>query len=302
MYNKTDRGGIGIYNVKCKSTALLLTHVKDIINCVGKTWFPFARYWLGFRLRGENRDLDSNSLPRAETMPPFYQKCLTAFSIIKGEYPNLDWKKERSKTFYTKLLEIELDKPHVEIKRPLRDYEPTWKLIKNAHCTNKVKDMHWKLVHEILPTGDFLYTHHITRDVRQRHCRFCTGIEDSDHLYYRCAISDQLWMFIQIILNGCPDKVPITLNNVLLKEHWRACTGCTTLVLEGNYTLWLCRNEAKFQDFKFTSEQIVYRYRNRIKLFMKADYWQGLNHFKRFWPTNERLYRLSTDNDLLFQI
>src|SRR5207253_957102 len=117
MFNSTQQGGIGICNVKCKSTALLLTHVKEIINLADKTWFPFARYWLGFRLRGENPALDSNSLPRTEKMPYFYEKCFIAYTIIKGENPDLDWKKELSKTLYTKLLEMEIEKPHVEIKR-----------------------------------------------------------------------------------------------------------------------------------------------------------------------------------------
>lgn len=81
-------------------------------------------------------------------------------------------------------------------------YELNWNkiwMMPFKYCiNNKIKEVHWKIIHNIYPTNSF--TSKIL-DTDEK-CTFCnTEIETLDHLFYNCVFSQELWLKLETFLS-----------------------------------------------------------------------------------------------------
>lgn len=78
-----------------------------------------------------------------------------------------------------------------------------------SYCiNNKIKEVHWKIVHNIYPTN--LYFSKFM-DIEDK-CVFChTEVETLNHLFYECSFSCVIWSNIETFLQQ-KTNVPVKLD------------------------------------------------------------------------------------------
>ena len=90
----------------------LSSNVKLCIYLIYKNWLIimmlsgpfFAKYWLGIQLRRFNPSLASNSFPHSDSIPPFYQVCISTFRKLLDIYPGISVSSIKTRDFYQRLL------------------------------------------------------------------------------------------------------------------------------------------------------------------------------------------------------
>ena len=110
------RGGLGIVNFKIKADALKLASIISLCSTANSKPFYFIKYFLGHNLsflRPEWSFLRDNSFPSAQTLTPFYSKCLSVLASLRRILSCQDWRDFvfTSKKCYTILLKEKPSSP-----------------------------------------------------------------------------------------------------------------------------------------------------------------------------------------------
>jgi hypothetical protein len=68
--------------------------------------------------------------------------------------------------------------------------EKLWKYVWKIQDPNKMKIVLWRMIHDCLPTGHQLVTHHIPANDQ---CMFCGQMEKVEHLFLLCPYARAVW-------------------------------------------------------------------------------------------------------------
>lgn len=77
------------------------------------------------------------------------------------------------------------------------NWKNTWLFPFNYCINNKIKELHWKIVHNIYPTN--LYASKFSD--KNSKCSFCDlEIESVTHLFYECTLVQNIWTKLELFL------------------------------------------------------------------------------------------------------
>jgi len=114
LLGPVQEGGLGIIDFSCKSKALKVSYVFDIVNRADTKDFYLLKYFLGLklaRLRPEWSPLRDNSGPSALKPTNFYQHCLKCITDLENRINDRSNFKHNSKSCYLKFLQETVTTP-----------------------------------------------------------------------------------------------------------------------------------------------------------------------------------------------
>ena len=194
------------------------------------------------------------------------------------------------------------------IENCLLNFKEVWK---NVHCSfvdNHVKDLSWRIVHNVLPVNDYLYSLHILQ--RNTPCYFCNAnTENLLHLFYECVFVQPIWDKILNILNklsGTSIQVDVSLivYNNFTHSQFKDVTLYEMFLLFVNttkYQIWKFRNTRKHERKKESQDVIFASIISCLKLRCHVDFYRlSLNDFKRYWCRNSTLATCTDEHNFVF--
>lgn len=127
LYNDLGDGGLRLVNIALKLQAFHLLHIQRLITLEEEVkWKFFAIYWLGITLRAFEPSLASNLVPHSFSPPPFYEAMLRSLRVFMGLRPNTVFGTLCTKVVYWELVNSRVERPHIETKHPLVDFDGAW--------------------------------------------------------------------------------------------------------------------------------------------------------------------------------
>ncbi len=200
----------------------------------------------------------SNNTPRPDDnyRPKFYNDVLQA--IKKIDIKQVKWE---TSYFYTQIIEKEYKHPkaYENFWKNVNGIEPEemWKHIYTSHANGKQQDIHFKFIHRILPTNDFMKKRFKGRGYNQTDpkCKGCTETETNEHIFFQCIHAKDLWAFIKPsiakLLQNTPFKMfKLTMNTTHKNIALVRRKLVITLIQITLHTIWLNRNRLKFKNEK----------------------------------------------------
>jgi hypothetical protein len=92
--------------------------------------------------------------------------------------------KLNSKSIYSALQKVNFQEPRISRKHPGINFESTWKAVSHRALNPQVRDLGFKIVHEILPTKDFLRKYVFIKNPK---CCLCKSQTESiQHIFKLC--------------------------------------------------------------------------------------------------------------------
>ena len=177
---------------------------------------------------------------------PFYKECLQALQGVITANPNFFSQGQSCKYFYHLFLEARAHTPKVCSTFPHIPFQKAFRDLKCKHSDPLTLNVCFKLCHDVLPVAYrfFLWNYPVVK-----HCSFCrTECETVDHLFYGCS-------YVYAIKNTVPTLIEKVSNLTLttqvkssgpLSENAQFRSTALILLFEYRYTIWTCRNRARF--------------------------------------------------------
>ena len=282
-----SKGGLGVLNPDRQIQALNLKAFGDIISPDPKDhWVYLAQYWIGRRIglchQGWRYLSHNNNRPHSETYPSFYNV------FIKFVPLHLDL--FTSTSLQTNIIYIFLQQAHYEKRNALNNqvifelkgpkqweyeilaklpWEQGWLLSYQGYNPYYVQDSLWKLRHHIFLTG--VRIHSTFRRLKSinsmgRNCKTCSVPETALHLFAECNIAKAVWKhFLPALKKVLPKNTLFIQPHIMLGlfhnpnspqadlPYRLAVTLVSTIV----HSLWIARNEQRFNNIPPNSSQII---------------------------------------------
>ena len=306
-----DLGGLSVVHALEKSRALKLRwvpHVGD--DSYTAKWVHLARYWVGFPLSRRMKGwsfLRANNLPKhlGGNPPLVYQSILTAVDRIGFDFDLLP--DHHVKTFYRFLLDWRGFLPCIgawerDLSISLRTAS-LWKNIYGGLCTNRERDIAWKIAHRIVKTRAFL--HGWQRLNVPNCCAVCNVPETIPHVFHECTNALPVWGWVSPIIDKIYGyHVPLTSPIILLGHGLPHLPSdgpafrlglCILRITLGE--LWAVRNEITFEHKVITPDQTIRRITARVKHRLYAAF--HLNSrpdFSKQWAVNNALVTVRNEH------
>ena len=193
LYRDSSDGGLGLFNVKVRSTALLIrTFIETAAN-------PTFRHSLYHEVLYRYHVLGEVTLPDPG-YPPYYDK--TFFDTIKHYKDNstLNISVMTTKQWYQVLLDDQVlmspadeDSPatllpvRAELLHPSTDWACTWTLSRTKGLGSDLTAFLFRLLHQLLPTQDRVSRLVGGQDEHPGRCSLChQEVEDQIHAFFTC--------------------------------------------------------------------------------------------------------------------
>ena len=267
-----EEGGLKIPNLKTKFHALYLSHLQKLI-CESKAkWTYFAKYWIGFQLRKFNPSFASNNFPHSEYVPPFYTECLSALEIFHKVCPDDTFGNIQTKSFYNFLLTTITVKPRILTLCPNINFKSVWKNIYSPSIDPRVRDIMYRLSHDVAYVNYYLYYKGITKD---KLCQICSKTETVNHLFLECSVFLPLNKLVLYFLRKF--STTIIFSEKMFRyfdlPSLNSCHKYLSLILlsESRHIIWTCRNLKKHENKHFDSAAVIHRFVSKLKLRILAD-------------------------------
>ena len=219
LHRDTQAGGLGLFNVKIRSLALL---IRSFLETASN---PKFRHSLLHEVLFRYHVLGEDSLPNPGFLPYYDQAFFSTIRHYKETCP-LNISIMTTKQWYRVLLEdrvlmnpgVDGTPPallptRVEVLMPHQDWPATWLLAKTKGLSSENSSFLFKLVHQLLPTQDRV--HRITNDPGV--CKICRAApEDRLHAFSTCpsskATSDLLLGYVHAAVPGLSPEDMLRLN------------------------------------------------------------------------------------------
>lgn len=289
LYLHFHDGGLKVPNMKLKCQSLYLVHLQKLICNSEAKWTYFAKYWIGLQLRQFNPLLGSNSFPHSDTVSPFYEECLVVLKMFVDIYPDFEFGNSTSKIFYNLLLATVTDKPKIQTICPTVNFKSIWENIYLPCIDPSVRNIMYRLSHDIVYVNYFLFHKHISKD---KTCPLCDKPETVNHLFLECSVFVPLNRIVLYLLRKCVN------NKILFSErvfryfelpHLGKIEKQLALILlsESRYIIWSCRNLKKYENESVCSFQVISKFFNKIKFRILADRKRlSVTDFLELWDVN----------------
>ena len=267
IYQPREKGGLALINPKLQQQSLQLKFLKDILNEENKSsWLQLPRYWIGLNLSFMNVKWHFlKNYPRFDTLssdvdrrPEFYIHILNMFkSLYSPELVDSDW---ASHTFYLKFLEMDeyFQKAYTNVWNEYNNLvDPTtlWTHVHNSVALGKHQDVHFRFLHQVLPTNEFKKTRFTSRGFQNTNpmCERCPGQKETNiHVIFECVAADPILDFVTKNLRILMRGKPYTLFNITVNvfpdgipaDVKRMAIGLWQITMR---VIWLNRNQYVFK-------------------------------------------------------
>lgn len=265
LYLPYLQGGIGLACVTAKVHTYRVMHVKQLIYGEFQNWMPFAIYWIGFNLRKFRPSFGSNLIPHSVTRPKFYEDVLESFDLLFSICPDFDLQTATSRNVYQIFLKTFVQIPRVVVRHPTLNFNAVFNDVLNKFLCPELRDLNWKIVHEVLPVSMFLFLKNISTSST---CAFCNQAESINHLFVSCYFARNLWTYVKdIVCNMFPISFQITSDFIIFHKIPLGTSMTASdkemyfLILSlGKYCIWFIRNRKKF-------DHVNVRFKDLLNLF-----------------------------------
>ena len=325
VYLPKDKGGLGLKHPLYQQQSLQLKFIYDVVRPhLHFPWLQLARYYMGRTLallRPEWVFLRANHLPHyiGVSLPPYYKILLEVFRTLDlTKLPSTagltPWK---SGHFYTQFLTSHLHHPkaYTDFWSYHRvDPDAMWRHVYTSYAYGPQRDVHFRLLHRVLPTNAFMrqrfrgrgYQHLNTR------CISCpNNVENIPHLFFQCLSATPLLTYIypsvaqllrfqpfklfKITLNIFPPNVPLCIRHMVV-----------TLVQITLYVIWLNRNARKFDGILTSIFDSQHRIRYLFQKVLTARFQKclpnGLAHFRTHFCHTPQICQVVDNSQLVVNL
>ncbi|KAK6165076.1 hypothetical protein SNE40_023679 [Patella caerulea] len=305
LYCDKEEGGLKVVHILCKLYSFRLLHLNNMMCSTDRSkWFYFARYWLGFSLRGHNSSFGSNQLPHSDVIPSFYKGCLNIFKYFIKLFPDFDFSvPHSSKEFYSLLLTTCTTHNTVQDVMPNIDFELVWRNVNKNFIDPKDRSLAWRLAHDIVPTMWTLYCRHHSLQTK---CIFCNCVESVEHLFYTCSTVAPIWEVIKTWVSAIT-LYKVTLNFKLIRflilpKLNRYKEDVILLIINmAKRVIWLNRNDCKFRYKTVSSNVIICQFLERLRFRILVDRHRlSANEFYKYWLESDIFCCLDHNDKLIF--
>ena len=282
-------GGCRAVDLNRKMAALHLTHIQRLLNMEHARWKALAVYWAGFCLRGLEPIFGSNLIPHSESRPDFYSILLDRFNAVHSSLPDMAWENATAKSLYNILGSFEPVVLKTVERNPTIDFRITWGALNSGLLAPYAHEMCFLIAHGTLPTNDLLHKNNISK---RTSCFFCNQSESIAHLFFDCAVvQSTIDLLIHIFDHDFDLKNMLYYVNLPTDKKKLA----VLLISEFKRTVWLLRNEAKFNRHMVSSSLIEKSFIMNIHKRIALDYERlTLQSFLKIWK-NDRVIRATDD-------
>ena len=308
LYLDKLSGGLNICNIDLKLKALRLKHLQDIINSKDVKFIYFSIYWVGLTLRHYNKDLYSLLSPHSDVVPSFYRTCLDSLKLFKDKCESDDNDdsdlivRYTTKMFYSVLLSD--SSYHIKIveRYPLVEFKPVFKRVFNSFLDKYSRDVMFRIVHEILPVGSYLFRYNISRDEK---CVFCKSVETMSHLFVDCSVVKHLFTLLKNwIFSLSNSTVTLSFKHICFQDLDTVSSKPrdVILLLISMYcnTVWSNRNLYKFKGKAVSAEGIYVNFLYRLKSRIVADFTRFPRlKFNEYWCDTDLFCKVDDVTDEL---
>ena len=300
MYSDYNEGGMSIVNVSAKLDAFHIMHLYKLLKGHEAKWTYFAIYWLGYKLRKFVPAFASNSIPHSFYRPTFYCSAFSQFEKIVRLVPDIMTRNDITvKFFYNILLKGIVTQPLIITTYPLVVFnKEVWPNIHNVFVDANLRDLSWRVAHDIVPTNYLLYKRRIRRNFE---CSFCkSDCETVTHLFITCPVVRPLWVFVLDLARSITG-VDLSLwsstviLNVMKGEYPKPAVDVFLyLVNRMKHCIWMKRNICKFEGVTVTTHYIKSLFIKQLKLRLLTDKSRFKEHvYTQYWgdiqDTSEQL-------------
>jgi len=317
LYLNPEKGGLNVTHVHSKIKALKVKHILNLINGDYAKWHSLAIYWIGQSIAMYKPEYGSNLIPHSNHIPVFYKSCLQYFreylAIIenKRSVQATSQNANGALSVVTKVVyETFLDKvnlghvPHVLSVHPNIDFSLGWTANLNNFLDPSLRDLTWKILHNVVPVQAYLHKLNISRSLA---CPHCMRMETLIHAFYQCPHVSQVWSDLLLFMEKAKIQFPeslVKLSKVSMEavvfnlfplDVLKTNHGQVSLyfVSEMRSAIW-GRRCAKLKENKASSVKIIFQHflkfvRNRVRTdFSRMD----VITFYNFWCVNSDLIKV----------
>ena len=296
-------GGLNVPNFRLKFEALQLVHMQKLICNHDAYWTYFARYWIGLQLRKYNSSFSNNTIPHSEYIPHFYRSCLETFKKITAINSDVTFGNKTCKYFYNTLLDACTERPKCEKIFPQIDFKTVWKNLYNSCIDPDVRNVSWKICHDVLYVNYFLFNKNISKD---KFCPLCGNVETVSHLFLECKFVKPL---VKIILSFLRE---LSANQIKFSEYVFKFSLlpqipklereiCLILLSEFRYAIWINRNLKKHENKNVTPYNLTFQFLNKIKFRILIDRSRlSIESFINRWCKSDLFCKLDITNNVVF--
>ena len=251
LYRNTEAGGLGLFNVKIRSLALL---IRSFLETASN---PKFRHSLLHEVLFRYHVLGETCLPNPGFLPYYDQNFFNTIKHYQDTCP-LNISVMTTKQWYQILLEDRaLMQPgaagapqvllpvRVEQLVPEQDWPATWTLARTKGLSSEQTTFLFKLLHQLLPTQDRI--NRITNEPGI--CKICnSATEDLYHALFSCtssrATADLLLSYVHTVVPGLPPHKLLRLDlGAGLEETDQLATLC--LISTSLKYIWQARADKK---------------------------------------------------------
>ena len=129
------------------------------------------------------------------------------------------------------------------------------KVWKSKSIPPLLKTFAWRLIRRAITTGERAgrYSNHI-----DKHCSYCGAIEDDQHLFFKCALSIEVWSSADphVQTNNFPPKLDGIQMSLSLMTTPNPSDDILSKTLFALWYIWKARNDNRFNKRTWTSSQI----------------------------------------------
>ena len=255
----SSKGGLGVINIEDKIAAMQSTHIKQILDGTKPKWKALAKYWCAMSLRAQNPNLVRVNMPLCDTMPEFYTSVIATYRIYINHIH--DWSKITHKLFLATAVERQGTLPKVQRDSPGKDWATIWKRNLNRKLHNRHVSLNFRMIHNILPTGNRLCKK--TKDPGR--CPHCTRVETVEHLFTECIVVKAAATWLSLYLGtfneaqNLPDRDTLIYSLFQISKTKQQNTKMLKALSLFRMVVWQARNEAKFDAKPATPAAILSR-------------------------------------------
>lgn len=275
MYTDFENGGIRLVHIENKIKAFHINHIFQFLFGDFAKWHAFTEYWIGLQLCFVKPSLRKNNIPHAFEPPEFYKSCLSLFkSFVNGSNQSEFDQIISVKSIYWNLMDESKGVARITKKHPRIDFTMCWKNIHLKINHPQVRDLCWKISHDILPTNEKLYRFNLIKSPK---CPMCGQVESFVHLFVFCKLANMCWKEILSLTDKCGfSTTQFTTKLVVfnIPEHdkpARAKEVVLCLINIAKSVIWSIRNLIKFENKKFSDFQVARLLLGRIRLKIILD-------------------------------
>ena len=283
LFLPTDRGGLGFTDLTTKLQALLFKSIRVMTREThASKWVFLARYWIGRTIAKHSNLwaflLNSNT-PHCEKTrnekPIAYQALLATVDILQNVLQDLNVKQFAAKATYQALLAQKQIKPKAEqqwqalLSQPLR-WPVIWAACHKGLNTGHENEVSYLAAHRVVKTAAYLKFKCGMRSISE-FCIACGQIEDLEHVFISCKITERVWKEFTPILKKIMPGEAFSDTKVLLLRHFqnkrpkRATQLATYLMRMILHKLWIARCTRLFDKKQRLAEDIIRQIKAELK-------------------------------------